>query len=334
MAQVAFPSEQLWGDVAAVAKADVAYARRFFANRSDGGSIIGTPGADLIWAGGELVDAWPATPDENDYATVRDSKVETLLIGGNLDFATPPQWATRDLLPHLPNGHQVVLNDLGHSGDFWTYQPEAGTRLVTAFLGSGTVDDSLYKPATVDFTPSVSHSTIAKIVVGVMLGLAVLTILSLLWMARRVHRRGAYGGKASAALRTVYPIVLGLGGWFLGVLIVISTIPGVPLDDELLAVLSVGVPVGLGIYFAWVNRDWSARTKAMGFAVASGGALLGAWFGFNVTDGLIAVLATVLGAATVANFTLLALDIAWDRRAHDRFAEATGTETLEVSPST
>ena len=124
MAQVAFPSEQLWGDVAAVARIDVSYARRFFANRPDGGSIIGTPGADLIWAGGELVDSWPATPDQNDYAQVRDSKVETLLIGGNLDFATPPQWATRDLLPHLPNGHQVVLHDLGHSGDFWANQGE------------------------------------------------------------------------------------------------------------------------------------------------------------------------------------------------------------------
>ena len=155
-----------------MARTDVSYARRFFANRSDGGSIIGTPGADLIWAGGELVDSWPATPDENDYAQVRDSKVETLLIGGNLDFATPPQWATRDLLPHLPNGHQVVLDDLGHSGDFWTYQPAAGKRLVTTFLDTGTVDDSLYRPATVDFTPAFSHGAVAKIVVGVMLGLA------------------------------------------------------------------------------------------------------------------------------------------------------------------
>ena len=43
MARVAFPSEQLWGDVAAVARTDVAYARRFFANRSDRGSIIGNP---------------------------------------------------------------------------------------------------------------------------------------------------------------------------------------------------------------------------------------------------------------------------------------------------
>ena len=61
----------------------------------------------------------------------------------------------------------------------------------------------------------------------------------------------------------MYPVVLGLGGWFLGVLIVLTTMPGVPLDDELLAVLSVGVPIGLGIYFAWVDRDWSAATRAM-----------------------------------------------------------------------
>ena len=265
MAQVAFPSEQRWGDVAAVARTDAAYARRFFANRSDGGSIIGTPGADLIWAGGEVVDSWPATPDENDYTRVRDSKVETLLVGGNLDFATPPQWATRDLLPHLPNGHQIVLEDLGHSGDFWTYQPEAGKRLITKFLETGTVDDSLYRPATVDFTPAFSHGAVAKIVVGAMLGLAALTVLSLLWMARRVHRRGAYGRKASATLRSVYPIVLGLGGWFLGVLVVLVAFPSVPLDDPALGVLSVGVPIGLGIYWAWVNRDWATKTKAAGF---------------------------------------------------------------------
>jgi hypothetical protein len=332
MAQVAFPSEQLWGDVAAVARTDVSYARRFFANRTDGESIIGTPGADLIWASGELVDSWPATPDENDYARVRDSRVETLLIGGNLDFATPPQWATRDLLPHLPNGHQVVLKDLGHSGDFWAYQPEAGKRLVTTFLDSGTIDDSLYKPATVDFTPAVSHSTIAKIVVGVMLGLAALTVLSLLWMARRVHKRGRYGNKASATLRSVFPIVLGLGGWFLGVLIVLVAFPSVPLDDEALGVLSVGVPIGLGIYWAWVNRDWSG-TKTTGFVAATGGALVGGWLGFNATTDLLALVTAILGAIMSANLALIVLDIVWDRQARDRFAATDVKETLEVRPA-
>ena len=65
--------------------------------------------------------------------------------------------------------------------------------------------------------------------------------------------------QSSAALRSVYPVVLGLGGWFLGVLVVLTAMPGVALDDEPLALLSVGVPIGLGIYLAWVQRDRTAR---------------------------------------------------------------------------
>jgi hypothetical protein len=334
LAQMAFPSEQVWGDVAAVGRTDAAYARRFFASRLDRGSVIGAPGTELIWAGGRLVDAWPASPDENEYARVRDSRVETLLVGGNLDFATPPQWTTRDLLPHLPNGREVVLRDLGHSGDFWTYQPEASTRLVNAFLDSGRVDTSLYRRNRVDFTPSVGYGTIAQIVLGVMLGVAALTVLSLLWMALRVRWRGAFGRKTAATLRSLYALLLGLGGWFLGALIVLTTMPTVPLDDELLAALSVGVPVGLGIYLSWVNRDWSARTKAMGFTAALAGALVGAWLGFNAAEGFFALLTTIPGAVVGGNLTLLALDIVWDRKARARLAETTAKETLKTRPST
>jgi hypothetical protein len=334
MAQVAFPSEQLWGDVAAVARSDVAHARRVFATDADGTSLIGTPGADLIWAGGELVDAWPANPDENEYTHVRDSMVETLLIGGNLDFATPPQWATRELLPHLPNGHEIVLRDLGHSNDFWAYEPAASNRLINTFFDSGRVDTSVYTHNSVDFTPSISHGAIARIVLGVMLGLGALAVLSLLLMALRVWWRGPFGRKASATLRSLYPIVLGLGGWVTGALIVMATMPGVPLDDEMLAALSVGLPIGLGVYLAWVNRNWSAKTRTTGFAAAAAGALVGAWFGFNVTEGLVAVLTTIAGAAVGANLTLLGLDIAWDRRARDRLAETTARGTLDARPST
>jgi hypothetical protein len=167
-----------------------------------------------------------------------------------------------------------------------------------------------------------------------MLGLALLTILSLLLMARRVRKRGRFGRKASATLRSLYPVVLGLGGWFVGVLIVITTMPGVPLDDEVLAALSTGLPIGLGIYFAWVNRDWSARTKTIGFAAAGGGALVGAWLGFNATEGLVALLTTIVGAAVAANLLLLALDVSWDRQVRDRIAHSNAKETLEPRLST
>ena len=184
------------------------------------------------------------------------------------DARTPAAPAERP--PNRPRGPGPQRRLLG-----WL-QPAAGKRLVTTFLDGGTVDDSLYKLATVDFTPAVSHSTIAKIVVGAMLGLAALTVLSLLWMARRVHRRGAYGRKASAALRSVYPIVLGLGGWFLGVLIVLVAFPAVPLDDQPGSPF-VGVPVGFGVYLAWMN----GRARLGGFGVSMAGALAGAWLGMQ-----------------------------------------------------
>jgi hypothetical protein len=255
------------------------------------------------------------------------------LIGGELDFATPPQWATRELLPHLPNGREVVLANIGHSDDFWTYQTDAGSRLINTFFDSGRVDSSLYTRTSVDFTPAFSHGAVAKIIVGVMLGLAALAVLALLWMPLRVRRRGAFGRKASAALRSLYPVVLGLGGWLLGVLIVMTTMPGVPLDDELLAALSIGGPIGLSLYFAWVDRDWSARTKVTGFAAAAAGALVGARLGFNATEGLRAVITTVVGSAAGGNLALLALDSVWDWQARDRFARAKAKETLEARPS-
>jgi pimeloyl-ACP methyl ester carboxylesterase len=334
LADFAFPTSFVWGQMAAAGRVDADTAKRYFSSGNHGSeSILGNPGTRFIWGGGELADAWPANASENEYDRVRTSRVNTLLIGGALDFATPPQIATKELLPYLPNGHQVVLAGIGHTTSFWTQQPKAGSHLIKTFFDSGRVDDSLYKPTTVDFTPDVTQTALGKGIGGGMVGLALLTVLSLLWMARRVHRRGHFGRKAGATLRSLYPIVLGLGGWFLGVMIVITTMPGTPLDDELLAAFSVGVPVGLCIYFAWLNRGWAAQTKVTGFAAAVGGALVGAWLGFHATEGLLALITAIVGAAIGGNVTLLGLDIAWDRQVRDRFA-ANPKETLETRPST
>ena len=333
-AEMGFPEEQVWGDVAAIGRADARAAERYFSaggpHRSD--SNPAHAGNKLIWAGGRLLDAWPANGSESQYTRVRRSNVETLLIGGTLDFATPPKAASEELVPQLPNGHQVVLAELGHTTDFWTYQPKASSRLIGTFFDSGKVDGSGYEPAKIDFTPSVGQPLIAKIVVGSLAGLALVTVLSLLLMARRFRRRGGYGRKSSAILRSVYPFVLGVGGWSLGALIVLTTLPRVPLDDELLAVLSVGVPVGLGIYWAWFRGESSAGTKLAGFAAAAAGVLAGAWLGFHATSGLAALLTAVVGATAGANLTLLVLDISRDRRA--RACVAAARESLGARPST
>ncbi len=111
------------------------------------------------------------------------------MIGGSLDFATPPQIATTELLPYLPNGHQVVLQGLGHTTDFWTHQNAAGSRLINTFFDKGPVDDSLYKPMHVDFTPSLSQTVLGKGLAATMVGLGLIAVpigLGIYWAW--VHR--------------------------------------------------------------------------------------------------------------------------------------------------
>jgi uncharacterized membrane protein YdfJ with MMPL/SSD domain/pimeloyl-ACP methyl ester carboxylesterase len=328
LARLAFPHAQVWGDVASVAGSDNGYARRFFASNADRGSVIGGPGTDLIWAGGRLIGNWPSSPDDREYTHVRNSSVPTLLIGGNLDFATPAQNATRDLLPHLPNGHQVVLSDLGHTDDFWAYEPRASTHLIDTFLDTGRVDTSLYTPHRIDFTPAVSHGDIAKIIVTVALAFAALSLLSLVLMARRVRRRGRLGRKTSVLVRSVYVLVLGFGGWFGGVLIALAALPTVPLDDGLLIGLSVAVPVGLGVALSWVDREMAPRARWIGVAVATSCALVGAWLGFNAMGSLYGVITALVGAAAGANLGVLTLDLLWDRTAPERSADTVAADTI------
>jgi pimeloyl-ACP methyl ester carboxylesterase len=318
----------VWGQYAAFGSADAQAARDYFSSGGqDDGANLGHTTTTYIWGGGRLADAWPAAPDENEYRHVRTSNVETLLVGGELDFSTPPQIMTNELLPYLPNGQQVVLPGIGHTGTFFAVQPEASSRLINTFFDTGKVDDSLYHTETVDFTPPHSFGEIAKVFLGLALALATLTVLSLLWMAWWVHKRGRFDTKASAVLRSGCPMIVGLGGLLLGMLIVLTTMPSAPIDNELLVALSIGVPVGLGIYLAWVNRDWSTQSKGVGLAAAAAAALVGAWLGFHATAGLMALVTAILGAVAGANLALILLDMARTRSADDRTAANTAPDT-------
>jgi pimeloyl-ACP methyl ester carboxylesterase len=304
-----FPQVGVWGDYAAVGMQDAQAANAYYAAGGDPGSILGNPGTDLIWGRGGMTRAWPENPARDVYSRAQTSQVETLLIGGTLDFATPAVAATDELLPSLPNGHQVVLAEVGHTTSFWATQPEAGRRLLNHFYDTGQVDDSMYERASVDFTPEVTYTALGKGILGGMVVFSLITLLSLLWwMPQRVRRRGGFGPIGGTLLRTLYPVILGFGGWFLGVLVILATGLTIPLDNELLAILGVGVPIGLGVYWAWVHRDWPASTKMQGFLGAMAGALVGAWFGFNSAEGLPALVTSVVGAAAGANLPLILLD--------------------------
>jgi pimeloyl-ACP methyl ester carboxylesterase len=321
LADFAFPTAFVWGEMAGAASLDAEVANAYFApERQPRESNVGYAATAFMFGGGRLSEAWPVARDAGEYGEVRPSEVETLVVGGELDFAIPPQVAREQLVPSLENGQEILLPGFGHSGDFWTYQPEASSRLINTFVASGRVDDSLYRPQPVDFTPDVTLPALAKGIAGTMVGVALWVVLSLLWMAHRVRSRGSIGPKASAALRSLYPIVLGLGGWFLGLLVVLTMMPGVPLDSALLATLSIGGPIGLGIYLAWVRGDRPAPTKFTGFAAAMGGAFVGAWLGFNAAGDLLALVTAIVGAAVGANLAVILFDIVEARRG-DRLPE-------------
>ncbi|HET8557885.1 MAG TPA: alpha/beta fold hydrolase [Gaiellaceae bacterium] len=334
-ARMLFPQSFVWGETAAVSRADTWASDRYFAQgpqRTD--SILGNAGTEFIFGGGALMHAFPPAPDSNEYSRVRDSSVPTLIVNGTLDFATPATFGTHELLPHLQQGREVLLPRIGHSSTFWSYEPKASTRLLNAYFDTGKVDTSLYTPAKVDFTPNVSHTALGKGFAGALYGAPLVVLLSLLLVWRRARKRGRIGRNASVVLRSLLALVLGLGGWFAGILVQAFAFPAIPLDDVRLAVISIGAPVGLGIFLAWLDRDLAGRARTIGFGTSVGAALAGAWLGYQAADGMLAVATTTVGAAAAANLGILVLDILRDRRAPERSVDMLGAvDRLTPTPS-
>jgi hypothetical protein len=194
LAEFAFPTAFVWGQYASAASLDFADANEYFVpDRQRRYSNPGYAATAFGWGGGRLSEAWPAARDAGENGEVRPSEVETLVVGGELDFAIPPQVAREQFLPSLENGQEVLLPGFGHSGDFWEYQPDASSRLINTFLASGRVDDSLYRPQPVDFTPEVTLSALAKGIAGTMVGLAVMVVVSSKARASGLASRAHHG---------------------------------------------------------------------------------------------------------------------------------------------
>ena len=329
LSEVTLPTSFVWGEFASIGMADAQPVERYFSSGADRGSIIGNPLGEFLWGAGGMAHAWPANPGEKQYTSVQNSSVPTLLIGGTLDFETPAQNATKELLPHLSNGHQVILSGLGHVDDFFSYEPSASTQLLTTFYATGRVDTSRYTPNVVSFTTvGNSQTAIAKDILGAMIGVALLAVIWLVVLAIRIRRRGGTGRKTGAWIRSAGPIVFGLGGWFLGELLVLRFSSRV-VPDELLAGVSIAVPIWLGVYAGWVRTDTPKAMRAKGIGAAGVGAVVGAAFGFHAISGQIALITTIIGAAVVSNLSLLVLDI-WTERAASRGTAAPAVDLSET----
>ena len=114
--------------------------------------------------------AWPTpgrpTPTENEYSRVRTSNVETLADrrrAGLRDAAAGRDEGAPAVPAERPPGRAARVRPLD---DVLDEQPKASTRLLNTFLDTGKVDDSLYKPQKVDFTPEVTQTALGKGLAG------------------------------------------------------------------------------------------------------------------------------------------------------------------------
>ena len=116
-------------------------------------------------------------------------------------------------------------------------------------------------------------------------------------------------------MRSLLPLLLGFGGWCLGVLIVLVALPTVPITDETLAVISIAPPVALAVYTGWFR---SAAPRGVAAMAAVTSAALGAWLGYHVphVPGFGAVTA-IIAAILATNLGLIAVDIAAPATADD-----------------
>ena len=179
----------VWGDLLAKGGGADFDSGRDYQDLRAPASIIGSPMSLLIWQPASL--AWPIEPISEELRRVHRTNVETLLVNGSIDFSTPVQYGSQELLPFLAKGRLVTLAEFGHVGDFWKLNPQAADRLLTSFYGSGAADDSLFGYVPMNFKAPVSFSVLFKIGVGIGLGLiAVVILLMVLFILRRRDKMG------------------------------------------------------------------------------------------------------------------------------------------------
>ncbi len=184
-----FAEVTTWGDNTTKAMGMGGYdsERDYATEMNSPDSIIGAPRSLMMSAWQE----WPLHRLPDEYCRVHASDVETLLVSGNIDFFTPAEYATDELLPALSNGQQVILSEFGHTSDVYFLQPKATRHLLNTFFATGEVDDSLFTPNTVNFKAKMGFPLMAKLIVAAIVLVIILVIAVVWFIVRRGRRRRA-----------------------------------------------------------------------------------------------------------------------------------------------
>lgn len=185
------PSLMTWGDLASKAvSADFNSARNYSTDRDPSDMPLGSPMSKLLW-GPLSYGSWPMEQLPEEFRKPQQSDVETLLLSGSVDFSTPAEFATKELLPYLKNGKQVILSECGHVNDMWYAKPENTRLILTSFYDTGVPNTSLNSYIPMDFGVRWGFPIIAEIALGVIALVGIAFVAIIVWLRRRYGKRKA-----------------------------------------------------------------------------------------------------------------------------------------------
>jgi len=113
------------------------------------------------------------------------------LMSGSVDFSTPAEFATTELLPYLRNGKQVILSECGHVNDVWYLRTDNTKLILQSFFNTGVANTSLNAYVPMDFHVSWGFPVIAKLSLAVLALLVIAIVAVSYWLIRRLLRRKA-----------------------------------------------------------------------------------------------------------------------------------------------
>jgi pimeloyl-ACP methyl ester carboxylesterase len=174
------PGLNTWGDLASKAVSADFDASGDYCEVPDTSLLpLGSPLTRLLWCPLKL-NLWPVKQLSPEFRELRYSDVETLLLSGNLDFSTPAEFATNELLPFLHRGMQVIVSDCGHVNDLWYNKMENTSLLLTSFYGTGIPDTSKNEHINMDFKVKWGFADTAK-TVCILLAVAGISLTFAIW---------------------------------------------------------------------------------------------------------------------------------------------------------
>jgi len=184
------PSMSTWGDLASKAIADFDSARNYCRDMEPPNMPLGSPMSTLLW-GPMNYARWPRQELQGEFRKARRSDVETLLLSGSVDFSTPPDFATQELLPYLGNGRQIILSECGHVNDMWNANVENTRLILTSFYKTGVPNTSMNTYIPMDFSVSWGFPGIAKTGLGAIVFMGIALVAVIAWLMKRFGKSKA-----------------------------------------------------------------------------------------------------------------------------------------------